>query len=107
VQNADWNDSELRADYVRGHAGTQYHLAGTASLGSVVDSSLRVFGVDGLRVIDASVFAMHVSGNIQVTFYAIAEKLADITQEDRAEKDKPHPSGFVVDLGAVSCKRFM
>jgi choline dehydrogenase-like flavoprotein len=106
VQNDDWNDSEVRADYVRGHAGTQYHPVGTVALGSVVDSSLRVFGVDGLRVIDASVFPMHVSGNIQVTVYAIAEKAADIAPEDRAEKYKLDPSGFVVDLGAVSCIRF-
>jgi choline dehydrogenase-like flavoprotein len=86
AQNADWNDSEVRADYVRGHAGTKYHTVGTAALGSVVDGSLRVFSVDGLRVIDASVFPMHVSGNIQATVYAIAEKTADIIKEPSRER---------------------
>ena len=77
-ESCDLTSLVERDEYVRGHAGTQYHPVGTAAIGSVVDSSLQVFGVKGLRVVDASVFPMHISGNIQATVYAIAEKAADI-----------------------------
>ncbi|ETN44009.1 uncharacterized protein HMPREF1541_10874 [Cyphellophora europaea CBS 101466] len=80
-QNIDLGDAENRASYIREHAGTQYHPIGTAALGSVVSDSLRVIGVDRLRVIDASILPLHISGNIQATVYAIAEKAADIIKE--------------------------
>ena len=80
-ENADLSSPEVRAEYIRSCAGGQYHPIGTAAIGSVVDSSLRVFGVNGLRVVDASVFPMHISGNIQATVYAIAEKAADIIKK--------------------------
>lgn len=61
---------------------TEYHPIGTCAMGDVVDSRLRVKGVKGLRVIDASVFPIHVSGNIQGTVYTVAEKGADLVKED-------------------------
>ncbi|KXL45007.1 hypothetical protein M433DRAFT_67930 [Acidomyces richmondensis BFW] len=51
-------------------------------MGEVVDDRLRVKGVNGLRVIDASVFPGHVSGNIMATTYAVGEKGADIVKQD-------------------------
>lgn len=51
-------------------------------MGEVVDDRLKVKGVEGLRVVDASVFPGHVSGNIMATTYAVAEKGADIIKED-------------------------
>jgi choline dehydrogenase-like flavoprotein len=51
-------------------------------MGEVVDDRLKVKGVEGLRVIDASVFPGHVSGNIMATTYAVAEKGADLIKED-------------------------
>lgn len=47
-----------------------------------VDERLRVRGVKGVRVIDASVFPLHVGGNIVATVYAVAEKGADLIKED-------------------------
>ncbi|KAF2152036.1 GMC oxidoreductase [Myriangium duriaei CBS 260.36] len=61
---------------------TQYHPVGTCAMGDVVDSRLRVKGVKSLRVIDASVFPLHVSGNIVGSVYTVAEKGADLVKED-------------------------
>lgn len=72
---------EERVEYVRHHVSTQYHVIGTCTMGEVVDDQLKVKGVDGLRVIDASVFPGHVSGNIMATTYAVAEKGADLVKQ--------------------------
>jgi choline dehydrogenase-like flavoprotein len=73
---------EGRMEYVRNHVSTQYHLIGTAAMGDVVSDRLLVKGVKGLRVVDASVFPGHVSGNIMSSTYAVAEKGADLIKED-------------------------
>jgi choline dehydrogenase-like flavoprotein len=46
--------------------------------GGVVDSKLKVYGTKNLRVVDASIFPLEPSGNIQAVVYAVAEKAADI-----------------------------
>lgn len=81
-QNASIETEEERVEFVRNHISTQYHLIGTCTMGEVVDDRLRVKGVKGLRVIDASVFPGHVSGNIMSTTYAVAEKGADLIKAD-------------------------
>ena len=68
-------------------ASTNYHPAGTCAmmseeLGGVVDERLRVYGVKGLRVCDASVMPIIARGNILSSVYAVAEKGADIIKED-------------------------
>ncbi|EXJ58235.1 hypothetical protein A1O7_05660 [Cladophialophora yegresii CBS 114405] len=60
----------------------EYHSCGTCAMGDTVDSRLRVKGVEGLRVADASVFANNVSGNIVSSVYMVAEKAADLIKED-------------------------
>jgi choline dehydrogenase len=74
-----------RADleaYVRQNASTVWHPAGTCKMGTdrdaVVDAQLRVYGVDGLRVVDASIMPTITCGNTNAATVMIAEKAADL-----------------------------
>jgi choline dehydrogenase len=68
-------------DFIHRAAQTVYHPASTCAMGSVVDSELRVLGVDGLRVVDASVMPTITRGNINAPTIMIAEKAADLIRE--------------------------
>jgi choline dehydrogenase len=74
-------DEQLRA-YLRRNIRSYSHYAGTCALGTdgmaVVDPELRVHGIEGLRVADASVMPAAVSANTVATVYAIAERAADL-----------------------------
>jgi choline dehydrogenase len=75
------SDEEI-AEFVRAEAETLYHPVGTCKMGNdpmaVVDASLRVHGIDGLRVADASVMPRIPSGNTNAPTIMIAEKAADL-----------------------------
>jgi choline dehydrogenase-like flavoprotein len=71
-------------ELARAYAKTNYHPCGTCSLGAVVDSRLKVKGVQNLRIVDASVMPIIPRGNIITTVYAVAERAADIVSEDLA-----------------------
>jgi choline dehydrogenase len=74
-------ETELRA-YLRRSVGTYWHPAGTCAMGSaptaVVDLDLKVNGVEGLRVADASVMPSVPGANLNATVLAIAERAAEI-----------------------------
>jgi choline dehydrogenase len=83
-------DADLR-EWIRGNLSTIYHPVGTCAMGgdsrlaaskltSVVDTQLRVRGVDSLRVVDASVMPMVPRGNTNAPTIAIAERAADLIQ---------------------------
>jgi choline dehydrogenase len=79
-------DEALLADF-RARADTVYHPTSTCMMGpapatSVVDARLRVHGVQGLRVVDASVFPNITSGNTNAPTVMVAEKGADMILED-------------------------
>jgi choline dehydrogenase len=71
------SDADLTA-HDRQKAHTQYHPTSTCAIGSVVDPELRVLGLDGLRVVDASVMQKVVRGNTNAPTMMIAEKAADL-----------------------------
>lgn len=79
------DEAKLRK-YTRDTCITDWHPSGTCKMGldsmAVVDSRLRVYGVDGLRVVDASVMPSVVSGNLQASVFMIGEKGADMILQD-------------------------
>ena len=82
----DVTSGEQLLRYARETGGTIYHPAGTCRMGedpgAVVDSRLRLRGIDGLRVIDASVMPTLTTGNIQAPVIMIGEKGAAMVLED-------------------------
>lgn len=82
--NPDWlSDPAALEQFVRGGVKTTYHPIGTCRMGpdarsAVVDTELRVHGIDGLRVADSSIFPDIPSGNTNAPVIAVAEKAADL-----------------------------
>lgn len=55
---------------------------GSAAMGKVVDNDLKLKGVNGLRVVDASVFPVVISAHLQVATFALAEQAAEIIAKE-------------------------
>jgi choline dehydrogenase len=80
------SDDEV-LDWIRGNAQTAYHPIGTCRMGpegqrTVVDERLRVHGLSGLRIADASIFPTMPSGNTNAPAIMVGEKAADILRAD-------------------------
>ena len=80
---ASESDEDLRAHIARTTFAI-YHPVGTCAMGSVVDDELRVNGLEGLRVVDASVMPMVPRGNTNAPTIAVAERAADIIKGAKA-----------------------
>ena len=76
------------AQFLRDHSDTEYHPCGTCKMGpasdpmAVVDPQLRVYGVQNLRVVDASIMPQLVSGNTNAPTIMIGEKASELIQAD-------------------------
>lgn len=78
---------EQMLQYFRENSGSIYHLCGSCAMGadvqtSVVDKRLKVHGLDGLRIVDASIFPNVTSGNTHAAVLMVAEKGADLILQD-------------------------
>jgi choline dehydrogenase len=83
----DVTSDEALAAYVRDACDSVYHPIGTCKMGTdpmaVVDPELRVHGIEGLRVVDASIMPTLTTGNTNAPTIAIAEKAADLIKASR------------------------
>jgi choline dehydrogenase-like flavoprotein len=80
------NDLEKAKKFAAVGGSTNWHSSGTCAMapkqsGGVVDAQFHVYGVEGLRVVDASVFPLVPQSNLQGMVYAVAERAADIVKE--------------------------
>ncbi len=84
------NDDAALLEFCRNQGATIFHPSGTCKMGSdvraVLDARLRVRGVAGLRVVDASAMPALVSGNTNAPVVMMAEKAADMIRQDARER---------------------
>lgn len=86
-ENVSDDDDEAIWEYVKSNTIPNWHASGTVQMlpeedGGVVDPRLRVYGVDGLRVVDCSIIPVLPDVNILGPVYMIAEKGAEMIRED-------------------------
>ena len=84
---ADAQDDAAFIEYIREKVGTVFHPVGTCKMGpdvktDVVDARLKLHGIDGLRVVDASIFPTVTSGNTNAPAIMVGEKGADLILQD-------------------------
>ena len=79
-------DGAVLEEYIRNGLVTFWHQSGTAKMGrdsmSVVDSELKVYGVEGLRIADASILPRVTTGNTMATCVIIGERAAELLQKE-------------------------
>lgn len=86
----DIQSNEALATYIRAACDTMSHPVGTCKMGidpmAVVDSELRVHGIDGLRVVDVSIMPTMTTGNTNAPTIMIGEKAADFIKSSQTRR---------------------
>jgi len=88
MPGADIQSDEELTDYIRGNAATIFHPVGTCKMGpdgdtmAVVDPHLKVRGIEGLRIADASIMPLINGGNTNAPAIMIGEKAADMIKKE-------------------------
>jgi len=91
LDSGDINDETALESLVRQYVNTAYHPAGTCKMGTaddplaVVDNQLQVHGIDGLRVVDASIMPTIIGGNTNAPTFMIAEKASKMILSNKNE----------------------
>jgi len=83
IPGPDVQTDEQIADFVKSALSTTWHTVGSCSMlpladGGVVDSSLKVYNTNNIRIVDMSVIPLHIGAHTQATAYALGELGADI-----------------------------
>ena len=95
-ESAGAQTDEQIAAFIRARADTIYHPVGSCRMGDgvmdVVDAQLRVRGVEGLRVVDASIMPRIIGGNTNAPVIMIAEKAADLIRAAATASPRPRPA---------------
>jgi choline dehydrogenase len=80
-EELDLSDDDAVDAWVRANSHSAYHLSCTCAMGTVVDASGRVIGLEGVRVADASIMPSMTSGNLNAPTIMLAEKIADAVRD--------------------------
>ncbi|KAI9821656.1 MAG: hypothetical protein M1827_002237 [Pycnora praestabilis] len=107
-------DDDALMQVIKNGIRTEYHPSGTCAMlplerGGVVDSHLRVWGTQNLRVVDAGIIPLIPAAHLQATVYAVAEKAADILKEDNvgvSPSPVPLPSSSGISSSATASISF-
>jgi len=98
------NDDAVDA-WVRQNSHSAYHLSCTCAMGKVVDSEGLVFGLDGLRVADASIMPSMTSGNLNAPTIMLAEKIADSIRGEQLLPDSLEVATWHMPDNWETCQR--
>ena len=92
--------------FFRNGLGTHWHQSGTARMGrdgmSVVDGKLKVYGIDGLRIADASILPRVTTGNTMAPCVVVGEMAADFLRRENDSRDWPERQTLGTDSNAES-----
>ena len=102
LYDVDVSNNDAIDNWIREKSHSAYHPSCTCSMGSVVDTEGRVLGLQGLRVVDASIMPSMVSGNLNAPTIMMAEKISDMIRGRSPLKSVDNVNYYVSDTWETS-----